>query len=435
MHGCSAVRYSSLLTENQMNKTRHILTSLLAALSLSACAGDVLPATDETLKAELEIITPVVGYGGNFEALLMCSSESIVFTEVDCRYPILVNGSELNRYETYNMSGSGLRLTTAALRAEADTEVTLHLTLKDPDSGQMIMVSGSFTATCEQISIPKSIKASVTEVMLSPGDEYSTTSSATISLSFNPEDCVKDYILSYSREDWKEMIEVTQEEGSFTLHAPVGAKGGNMNITITSKYNSFVNTQITVKIRKDVALVITGTTCGDKARVTWNQYESYLFTSLYCYIAEWEGDLESVMRSNSKDASGLTFKISQSSFNYDIEYVVERLKGSELKRVYFPYRCLSNAHMSLSVISGHINAETDRRTRDDTTGYQYYTLKVSRMSYNSELYNIRYIVHLYKAKKDGHWIACNDFSSGYNLERNKYWYAAADTDEWIIKRN
>ena len=169
--------------------------------------------------------------------------------------------------------------------------------------------------------------------------------------------------------------------------------------------------------------------------MTWNQYESYLFTSLYCYIAEWEGDLESVMRSNSKDASGLTFKISQSSFNYDIEYVVERLKGSELKRVYFPYRCLSNAHMSLSVISGHINAETDRRTRDDTTGYQYYTLKVSRMSYNSELYNIRYIVHLYKAKKDGHWIACNDFSTGYNLERNKYWYAAADTDEWIIKRN
>ena len=68
-----------------MNKTRHILTSLLAALSLSACAGDVLPATDETLKAELEIITPVVGYGGNFEALLMCSSESIVFTEVYCR--------------------------------------------------------------------------------------------------------------------------------------------------------------------------------------------------------------------------------------------------------------------------------------------------------------------------------------------------------------
>ena len=65
-----------------MNKTRHILTSLLAALSLIACAGDVLPATDETLKAELEIITPVVGYGGNFEALLMCSSESIVFTEV-----------------------------------------------------------------------------------------------------------------------------------------------------------------------------------------------------------------------------------------------------------------------------------------------------------------------------------------------------------------
>jgi hypothetical protein len=87
------------------------------------------------------------------------------------------------------------------------------------------------------------------------------------------------------------------------------------------------------------------------------------------------------------------------------------------------------------VIYGHINAESDRKTRDHDTGYQYYTLKVSDLSYDSELYNIRYIVHLYKAKKDGHWIVCNDFSSGYALEKNKYWYAAADTDEWIIERD
>ena len=418
-----------------MKRTKYILTSILTALSLSACVDDVLVATDETLKAELEIITQVVGYGGNFEARLICSCESIEFTEVDCRYPLLINGEELSRYETYNLSGSGLRLTTAALRTESDTEVHLKLTIKDTKSGQTVTVNGDFTVTSEQISIPKSITPSVTEVMVSPGDEYSATSKATVNLTFSPEDCFKDYVLSYSREDWKEMIEVKQEEDSFTIHAPEEAKGGTLKITITSKYNSFVNTDINVKVRKDVALVITGTTCGDKARVTWNQYESYLFTSLYCYIAEWEGDIESIMRSNSKDASRLTFKTSQSSFNYDIEYTVKRLKGSELKTVKFPYRCLSNAHMDLSVIRGHINAETDRKTRDDLTGYQYYTLVVSGLSYSSELYNIRYIVHLYKAKKDGHWIVCDDFSSGYNQERNKYWYAAADTDEWIIKRN
>jgi hypothetical protein len=271
--------------------------------------------------------------------------------------------------------------------------------------------------------------------MLNPGDEYETGSSATIHLTFSPEDCVKDYVLSYSREDWKEMIEVRQEEDSFTLHAPKDAKGGSLTVTATSKYNSFVSTDISVKVRKDVALVITGTTCGDKARVTWNHYESYLFTSLYCYIAEWEGDIEGVMRSNSKDASDLSFKISQSSFDYKVEYTVERIRNGELKKVKFPYRCLSNAHMSLSVIYGHINAESDRKTRDHDTGYQYYTLKVSDLSYDSELYNIRYIVHLYKAKKDGHWIVCNDFSSGYALEKNKYWYAAADTDEWIIERD
>ena len=111
------------------------------------------------------------------------------------------------------------------------------------------------------------------------------------------------------------------------------------------------------------------------------------------------------------------------------------MSGSQLKTTRFPYRCLSNAKMDLGVIRGHINAETDRKTRDDDTGYQYYTLVVSGLSYSSSLYNIRYIVHLYKAKKNGVWITCNDFSSGYNLEKNKYWYAAADTDEWIIKRN
>ena len=418
-----------------MNKTRNISAAILAILTLGSCAEDVLPATDETLTAELEIVTPVVGYGGCFEARLMCSSDEIAFTECDCRYPLLVNGEELSRYETYRCPGSGLRITTAAIRTDADAEIPLSLTLKDPDSGQTVKVGGCFTVTSEQISIPKSITASVQEVMLSPGDEYSATSRATVNLRFSPEDCVKDYVLTFSREDWNGMIEVRQEEESFTLHAPADAKGGSLTVTVTSKYNSFVNTTVNVKVRKDVALVITGTTCGDKARVTWNQYESYLFTSLDCYIAEWEGDIESVMRSNSKDASNLSFKISQSSFNYDIEYSVQRMKGSSLKTTRFPYRCLSNAHMDLSVIARHINAETDRRTRDHDTGYQYYTLLVSGLSYSSELYNIRYIVHLYKAQRNGQWIVCDDFSSGYNLEKNKYWYAAADTDEWIIKRN
>lgn len=417
-----------------MKTRRHILTVILAALGVCSCADDVLTATDETLTAELEIITPVVGYGGIFEARLLCSSENIIFTEVECRYPLLINGDELSRYETYSCNGSGLRITTAAIRTDNDADISISLTLKDPDSSQSIKVDGKFSVTSEQISIPKSIEASTTNVMLCPGDEYSDSNKATIVLSFSPEDCVKDYVLTYSREDWKEMLEVDQQADSFTLTAPVDAKPGTLSITVTSKYNCFVSTQIDVRIRKDVALVITGTTCGDKARVTWNQYESYLFNSLYCYIAEWEGDIESVMRSNSKDASQLTFKTSQSSFNYDIEYTVKRLQGSKLNSVKFPYRCLSNAHMSLSVIYNHINAETDRKTRDHDTGYQYYTLVVSGLSYNSEHYNIRYIVHLYKAKKDGQWIVCNDFSSGYNLEKNKYWYAAADTDEWIIER-
>ena len=418
-----------------MNSQTNICAAILSVLAMCSCTGHVIEATDETMTAELEIVTPTVGYAGSFEARLLCSSPSVVFTEADCRYPLLVNGSELNRYESYSCSGSGLRLTTAAIRAEDDAEIPLALTVRDPDSGQAVRLESSFHVTSERISIPKTITPSASEVMLCPGDEYSESSSCTVRLTFGPEDSVKDYILSYSREDWRDMIEVRQDEDSFTLHAPKDAKGGTLTVTVTSRYSSFVSAQVTVKVRKDVALVITGTTCGDKSRVTWNQYESYLFTSLYCYIAEWEGDIEGVMRSNSKDASNLTFKTSQSSFNYDVEYTLRRLKGSELKTVKFPYRCLSNAHMSLSVIASHINSETDRKTRDHDTGYQYYTLVVSGLSYSSDTYNIRYIVHLYKAQRNGRWIVCDDFSSGYDLEKNKYWYAAADTDEWIIKRN
>ena len=412
-----------------------LLTILISALTTVSCINDMLQVKDNTLTAHLEIMTPVVGYGGTLEARLTCSSDNIVFTDADCRYPLLVNGSELVRYQSYSCSGGGLRITTAALKSDSDKVIPISFTIRDDSTGQILTLNDSFSVTAEQISIPKSITASVSEVMLNPSSTKNQTSTATIELTFNPEDCVKDYILTYSREDWKEMIEVKQEKESIIIYTPEDAKGGNLTITVTSKYNSFVNTEISIKVRKDVALVITGTTCGDLARLVWNQYESYLFTSLYCYIVEWEGDIESVMRSNSKDASQLTFKTSQSSFNYDIEYTVKRLKGSELKTVRFPYRCLSNAHMSLSVIYNHINAETDRQTRDDVTGYQYYTLVVSGLSYSSDQYNIRYIVHLYKAKKNGHWITCSSFSSGYDLERNKYWYAAADTDEWIIKRN
>ena len=63
-----------------MNNTRNILTALLAVLCMSACTEDILEVKDETLKAELEIITPVVGYGGCFEARLLCSCAEVVFT-------------------------------------------------------------------------------------------------------------------------------------------------------------------------------------------------------------------------------------------------------------------------------------------------------------------------------------------------------------------
>ena len=411
------------------------MTILISTLTTVSCINDMLQVKDNTLTAHLEIMTPVVGYGGTLEIRLTSSCDNIAFTEVACRYPLLVNGSELVRYQSYSCGRTGLRITSSALKSDSNEEIAISLTIRDDSTGQSLTLDDSFSVTAEQITIPKSITGSVSEVMLNPSGRNTQTHTATVRLTFSPEDCDKDYILTYSREDWKEMIEVRQEKESFTIEAPRDARAGDITITVTSKYNSFVSTDISVKVRKDVALVITGTTCGDKARVTWNRYDSYLFTSLYCYIAEWEGDIEGVMRSNSKDASNLSFKISQSSFDYNVEYTVERIRGGELKKVKFPYRCLSNAHMSLSVIYGHINAESDRKTRDHDTEYQYYTLKVSDLSYDSELYNIRYIVHLYKAKKDGHWIVCNDFSSGYALEKNKYWYAAADTDEWIIERD
>lgn len=431
-HGCPAVRYGSL-SQNKDNMKLNPLISLIITVACIACSPDVIEATDSTLKAELEVITPVVGYGGEFSARLFTNAESIMVTAFSCDYPLLIDGSELSRYSSYSCSSSGLLLSTGRILTEEDRTESLSITVKDEHTGQIIELSCTFEVLKEQLVIPTSITPSGEEVSIAPSKNGYSSEGVTVNLSFSPQNCLKDYVLSYSRDDWRSVIDVTERDEAIEIRAPQNSVGGDVVITVTSSYNTFVSTRIRVQVRKDVALVIMGTSCGDKARVTWNQYESYLFTDLYCYIADYSGDIESVMRSSSKDASGLSFSSSQSSFDYDIEFSVKKMSGSQVKTTRFPYRCLSNAKMDLGVIRGHINSETDRKTRDHDTGYQYYTLVVSGLSYKSSIYNIRYIVHLYKAKKDGYWIACNDFSSGYDLEKNKYWYAAADTDEWIIE--
>ena len=101
----------------------------------------MLQVKDNTLTAHLEIMTPVVGYGGTLEARLTCSSDNIVFTDIDCRYPILVNGSELVRYQSYSCSGGGLRITTAALKSDSDKEIPMSFTLRDDSAGQTLTLN------------------------------------------------------------------------------------------------------------------------------------------------------------------------------------------------------------------------------------------------------------------------------------------------------
>ena len=61
-----------------------LLTILISALTTVSCINDMLQVKDNTLTAHLEIMTPVVGYGGTLEARLTCSSDNIVFTDADC---------------------------------------------------------------------------------------------------------------------------------------------------------------------------------------------------------------------------------------------------------------------------------------------------------------------------------------------------------------
>lgn len=403
-------------------------------LCSSACIDTSINAIDDTPMINLEIITPAVGYNDIFTARIFSNATALKIIDYNCKYPFLVEGSEISKLATYQCYEDGINLSTNPITPEADEIVEFTITVQIPEYPEKYVLTGSFQTTSKKVLIPSTISLSESAIQLCPGELDEAGSTATIALSFSPANSVKDYVISFDRDDWKEVLNISEDSESITLHAPKTSIGGDLKVTVTSAYNTFISTEFTVQVRKDVALVITGKSCGDKARVTWNQYESYLFTDLYCYIAEYKGDLESIMRSSSKDASSISFITSQSSFNYDIEFSVKKLTGSQIKTTKFPYRCLSNAKMDLSVIRGHINSETDRKTRDHDTGYQYYTLVVSGLSYSSKLYNIKYIVHLYKAQINGQWVACNDFSSGYNKEKNKYWYAAADTDEWIVER-
>ena len=55
---------------------------LSAVLGCLSCAEGLIEATDSTLKAELDVITPTVGYDSEFSARLFCNSESIMIMEI-----------------------------------------------------------------------------------------------------------------------------------------------------------------------------------------------------------------------------------------------------------------------------------------------------------------------------------------------------------------
>lgn len=401
-----------------------------------SCEQALINVNDTTFKVELDVITPTVGYGDSFRAKLFSSHEEFTVQQVECAYPLYAGRQEIVKYSTYKCSDTGIEITSPELTPTSDEDVRIYIVLKSNSSGEEVVINESFIALKEDILIPESITPYESSVLLNPADKNDPTSTITVPLTFNPSDCNRSYDLSYNRSDWNKVINVTAKESELIIHAPKESIGGTVVITIVSTFNVFIKTTITVKVKKNVALVLEGTTTGPLDRVTWNRYKSYKFNDLYCYIAAYAGDIANVMESRSKDASSLAFYISNDLFRYNVEYHLIGMKGGQTYEAYFPYGNLpSNAKVDLADLRDNLNYYSDRATRDDDTGYDFFTFKVNSLKYSSEQYNIKYIVHLYKAHTHGLWNACTWLPSGYKYEKNKYWYAAVDTDEWIIKLN
>ena len=411
---------------------KNILTILLATFPLFiSCTEVPLTVYDNKLDVRMEVLTPSVGNGGVFSARLFTSHKEIVISNLKCDYRVFADDKEVVGSTSLSLFRDYLTITTEAITSESDMTITISFNVSEKVHGQVQEISCDFTVNKNLVVSPRSITPDRSEILLISGS--SSEGKATVNLLFDPDDCNKEYLIDFDSAGWEDLFSISTDGQSIVFDATQKSKAGNVTLTITSACNPFVSCTITVKVRIDVALVLDGTSTGNKSRLSWNQYESYLFSKLYCYVAIIHGDIRHVMESATKDSSSLTFSTVQSSFDYDIEFVLKRLQGSSLNSLRFPYRCLSNANMALNEIRSRINSETDRKNCDSDTGYQYYTLMVNRMSYKSDIYRIRYIVHRYKTSNGGSWVACPTLSGEYKKEKNKYWYAAADTDQWIIE--
>lgn len=402
---------------------------LMLPLSVS-CSGNMLEAEDSTFSARIHMVTPEVSNGGNVSVRIEANRERIEIGSYECEYGLFSGGEKVLPHTPYTLVDGHIDLTSGPVSTDRDRAVRIEIAVTDPEDGRTILLSGEFDALAQKVEIPGSISFSEDHISLCPGEEGQDGTFADIDIIYPTEDCAKEYMLEVDRSG---VIEITDRGDGIRISAPDNSLCGDAHVVVISRHNPLVKDTLSVSVRREVALVITGRTCGDKGRWTWNRYMSYRFDELYCYVATVSGDIRSAMKSTDKNASYLTFSTLQDGFDYHILLTLERMSGGKIASLDFPYKCLSNARMELTELKQRINGETDRKTRDDDTSYQYYTFRLSNLHYVSSTYRIRYIVHLYKARDSQGWIACKTFSDGYNLEKNKYWYAAADTDEWITE--
>lgn len=397
----------------------------------SCTANEVLTVDDITLVAGVYVVTPEAGEGESVSIRIDANRDELEIDSYDCEFGLFSGSDAVTPHTSYRLSDGRLNLIFGPVSTDRNRTVSFTITVKDPDDGTTLPLEGEFNVIAEKINVPGTISFSTDQVRLCPGQEGEEGTFADIDVIFPSDENAKEFTIEVDRSG---VIEVTEFSDRIRIAAPENSNCGNATVIIRSAYNPLVSDSLKVLVRKDVALVITGRSCGDKSRVTWNRYMSYRFEELYCYVATVSGDIVSAIRSSDKNASSLSFSTFQAGFDYNVTFSLERMSRGSIATVTFPYKCRSNARMNLTELMNRVNGETDRKTRDDDTGYQYYTFRVSNLSYSSDKYNIRYIIHLYKARDSEGWIACKTFSKGYNLEKNKYWYAAADTDEWIIER-
>lgn len=373
----------------------YIVFYIFSLLSFSSCDSP-LKVEDNAFKCSVEVLNPQVGYGERARIRVFVNHSSVSIKEVKCEETLFWGADgdeEITLYDNLNISGKYFDLSTAELMPTYPKTVKFSITLVDGETGAKEVLKSFFQELTEDIILPYSITLNTENIEFDGSS--SSLSAKTARLTYEPASCIKDLSITPEK---SELFTVSVSTTSLAFRPISSESFGTEEFTISSEFDPNVYTKITITRKKDICMVIMGQSNGTKGS------SPYDFKTIYTFLSDYSG-------------TNITSKRNPRTI-YDLNLNDLKVNPNGCEEMDFPYTIeweITNGGVTTNLIDSRkggtdlsscsnllkkVNSDNDRADKSDQTKLSQYFFKVSSLSYDSPLYNIKYIIHAYKGHDD-----------------------------------